>query len=975
MNGLVGRDAERALGEQALEAVRGGSSGFLVVLGQPGIGKTRLVGEFTAEAERRGYLCLGGRGGELERDLPFGVVAYALDAYTAALGPALDDLDAEILGHLAAVLPSFSGPRPTSEVLQEERYQAFRAVRALLERLAARRPLVLALDDLHWADPASVELLSYLVRRPPAAPVLLLLALRPHQAPARLRSILDRASREGVARRLELRPLTAEQSAGLMGDGLDADRGRALYEESGGNPFYLQELLRAQVQGRAAGRTPAPVDTDDAPASVVSAIVDELALLSEQARAVLRAGAVVGDPFELDLAAEAAGLGEASVLVPLDELLEAGLLQPTDVPRHFRFRHPIVRRAVYTSAGRGWRLAAHGRAAAALAARGAPPAARAHHVERSARKGDDDAIALLSEAGESVAVHAPMSAAEWFGAALRLLPHGPAAAERRVGLLAARATALSAAGRLEDAHDALRQTLDLVPRGQAVHHQLTAVCAAVEHLLGRHDDAGGRLRRELDELPDPGVPEAAWLHVDVAADGLWMSDFEGMCTWAARGLELAAALDDRLLIAAATVQLAFAECNLGYTAEAADHLDHAAALFDDLADEDVARRIDVAMHLGYVAVIMGRYDRSIRSFTRGIRLARSTGQGAFLRLMMTGLAWATSAVGRLGDAREAAEEATESSRLVDNAQDLSYSLACHSWVAALAGDHQAASKAVDESAELARGLEVSVISAAAGWMRAAAVVELGKPGDAVDTMLTAVGGPDLPMVAASVRCMCYEVLTRAELHRGRLDEADRWSGQAGALAAQLPLSASAAFAGRARAAVALAVGDAEVAGTEACAALESAEAAGARLDATRARVLLGRAFAASGDRERAVSELERAEDEFSAYGAVRLADEVSAALRGLGRRTAARSIPAMPPASSAGLSPREAQVAAFLGEGRTNREIARMLFVSERTVETHVAHIFVKLGVSSRAAAAAAMGEYRSGGDPAGRDPTRQNMT
>ncbi|HEX2042873.1 MAG TPA: AAA family ATPase [Acidimicrobiales bacterium] len=955
---LVGRENELRLGEEALDALRSGSPAFLAVLGQPGIGKTRLLAELTREAETRGYLALGGRGGELERDLPFGVVADALDAYVAGLGPVLDDLPSDTLVHLAAVLPSVGPPGGGTDMLQEERYRAFRAVRALIELLAARRPLVLALDDLHWADPASVELLSYLLRHPPAAPVLFLLALRPHQAPTRLHLVLDAATREGAVTRLELGPLTSGEAEALMGAGVDAAQRQALYRESGGNPFFLEELLRTG-RHRAGSEQEAAVIVEEVPAGVVAVISQELALLSSQATLVLRAGAVAGDPFELDLAAEIAELDEEEVLEPLDELFDAGLLQPTGVPRRFRFRHPIVRRAVYTSAGRGWRLAAHRRAADALAARGAPAAARAHHVARSARTGDLEAVSLLSQAGESVAVHAPVTAAEWFAAAIRLLPEGEREAARRIQLLAARATALGASGRLEEAREALLETLALIPPDQtSLHVRLTAVCAAVEHLLGLHVEARNRLRRALEELSDARSPDAVTLHLELSADGLWMSDFDGMRTWAMGGLALASDIGDRLLIAAATLHLAYAECCEGDITGATQHLAEATELFVALPDDELASRLDTAMHLGYCSVLMGRFSEAERHVTRGLALARSTGQGALLKLMTTALAWATSAQGRLAEALELAERASESSRLTGNAQELSFALGLQSWIAALAGHTAEAGKAAEESLTLAPRLERSVISAAAGWTVAASIIERGEPGRAAEVILQRVGGPDLPLVAPSIKCLCYEILTRAELGRGRLVEAEEWARRAESFAERLGLPFADIFARRASAEVALERGDHALAVDHARASARAAEGVGARLDAARARVLAGRALAASSDREPAVAELVTAAEELSVCGAVHLAGEAAAVLRRLGHRVPAPGrVEDRGPLP--GLSRREAEIAELIYEGMTNREIAAKLFVSERTVESHVAHILAKLGVSSRTAVAALIADAR----------------
>jgi hypothetical protein len=146
----------------------------------------------------------------------------------------------------------------------------------------------------------------------------------------------------------------------------------------------------------------------------------------------------------------------------VDELLELDLIRTTDVPRRFRFRHPLVRRAVYQATAGGWRLGAHERCAAALAERGAAAVARAHHVERSARQGDLAAVAVLRAAGEAAARLAPESAARWFGGALRLLPE-TASVWDRAELLLARAWALAAVGRFADSHEAVLEAVALVP--------------------------------------------------------------------------------------------------------------------------------------------------------------------------------------------------------------------------------------------------------------------------------------------------------------------------------------------------------------------------------------------------------------------------------------------------------------------------------------------------------------------------------
>ena len=208
---------------------------------------------------------------------------------------------------------------------------------------------------------------------------------------------------------------------------------------------------------------------------------------------MLEGAAVAGDPFEPELAAAAAAMSEAAAMDAIDELLQLDLVRDTDVPRRFRFRHPLVRRAVYEATAGGWRLGAHERCAEALAARGATAAARAHHVERSARQGDVAAVAVLRDAGEAAARLAPESAARWFGGALRLLPQ-TAPAEERVELLLARARALAAAGHFTDSHEALLEAIAIVPeQSSALCTTVATACAGVERFLGRYEDRPTRV--------------------------------------------------------------------------------------------------------------------------------------------------------------------------------------------------------------------------------------------------------------------------------------------------------------------------------------------------------------------------------------------------------------------------------------------------------------------------------------------------
>ena len=203
---MVGRDAEVGVLERVLDDLWAGGSAALVVTGEPGIGKTRLLEELGLRAADRGAVVVSGRAAEYEVDLPLAVWIDALEPHVAATGaPDLSERDA---ASLAEALPSLAHD-PGATV--PERHRVHAAMRSLLAALAEDRPLVVVLDDLHWADPASVDLIAALLRRPPAAEVLLALSSRLHQAPERLEVAFARALREhhNESRRLNFCARTA----------------------------------------------------------------------------------------------------------------------------------------------------------------------------------------------------------------------------------------------------------------------------------------------------------------------------------------------------------------------------------------------------------------------------------------------------------------------------------------------------------------------------------------------------------------------------------------------------------------------------------------------------------------------------------------------------------------------------------------------------------------------------------------------
>jgi ATP/maltotriose-dependent transcriptional regulator MalT len=960
---LLGRGAELQLLESVLEESCDGVPGFVVVSGEPGIGKTRLLEELSESATARGCLTLEGRAAEFERDLPFGLLTDALDDYLKSLDAnALNRLAVDRLGAVAAVFPALRQLDDAVEypVSATERFRVHHAVRELVERLAVRQPLVLVLDDLQWADGASLELIGYLLRRPPQAAFMLATGLRAGRVDAGVVKALGGSHDAGRMRTIDLGPLSIESVRQLIGTeaGLDAER---LHHESGGNPFYALQLARAGAEALGAG----PAGVPDVPVTVGRAIEAELEGLSAGSHALGEAAAVVGDPFDLDIVAATSGSSDEEAWSQIDELVSRDLVRETEIPRRFQFRHPLVRHAVYSSCSPSVRASCHRRAAGELLRRGAPAAAVAGHVEQSARHGDPTAVEILRRAGEETARLAPTSAARWFEAALRLLPPDHPADEH-VSLLTQLASAQAAAGRFEDAHAALEEGIELLQAEGEPRVDLVVGCAAVEQLLGRHEESRARLRHAYEELADPRSSPGISLLIALSTSSLYLADYDGMLRWARLAVEAADAVDDAALAAAALATQTMGAAFAGEIALALELHPAAEAQVDALDDETVSSRLDALSSLATAELYLDLYAESCSHGERGLALARATGQTQLVPLMTPILGCALWMRGEMRRSAEVLDESIEAARLADNAQGTSLSLFNRSLSAVMAGDLETALELGAESVELASTVDNGVISAFAGAIHAQALLEAGKADAALELLLASVGGEDVPLLAGTWRATYLELLVRCFLAVQRLERAERAAARVREQADELGLRSALLMADRAAAAVALAGGTPEEAVRFAQSAVALAEEIGASVHASASRILAGRALAADGRPDEAIGQLERAAANFDELGAFRYRDQAEGELRALGH---ARHEPRRATRDDGGLdqlTDRELEVAQLVLDRCTNREIAERLFLSLKTVETHMHNIFTKLGVTSRVEVARSLSRAGLVENPAG---------
>ena len=352
----------------------------------------------------------------------------------------------------------------------------------------------------------------------------------------------------------------------------------------------------------------------------------------------------------------------------------------------------------------------------------------------------------MRAAGEDAAARAPASAAHWFAGALRLLP-STAPADDRVALLFGRAQALAATGQFTDSHEALLESLALVPaQATATRARLTAACAAVEHLLGDHEQAHARLAGALNDLADAASPEAVALMIELAGDAIFRLQYETAQDWGHRAVAAARPIADRPLTAAALAVLARSLAWGGAVEPGEAVRSEAAALIDSLSDDELARRLDAAVNLAGSEIYLDRFIEASAHAERAVAVGRATGQGQlFPGVFATlGVAWCT--VGRLAEAAELLDAAIEAARLSGNTQALAWVLFCRSFVAVPSGDAEIAVATAQESLDLTRDAGESVIAARAALMLAVALLQTGQSARATEVLASSAGGEQVTLV-------------------------------------------------------------------------------------------------------------------------------------------------------------------------------------------------------------------------------------
>jgi DNA-binding SARP family transcriptional activator len=441
---LVGRDRELHTVTSAWAACCGGTSATVLVSGEAGIGKSRLLRELARPVQQGGGIVLHGRC-DPELAMPYQPFVEGLSgAITTVPARVLADLDPRQVRELARLIPALSGREPVlSTPIRDDpgadRHLLFGAVVSLLAALARTAPVLMILDDLHWADRPTLALLRH-VAGVNLGRVLLVGAHRNSERPdGPLVGTLGALHRDAAITRVVLRGVTEAHAVAVMAciAGLEPDDAagrlaRLLHHETAGNPFYLTEMLRhlletGVITGLPGGRCTASVDISTAglPDSIREVVRARLARLGADTTRVLSHAAVIGEEFDVDVLAHTTGLDESLLLDLLEAVGRTGLVHESHQVGRFRFAHALVQHTVYSDIGPTRRTRTHAQVAATMETLGGhePGEIAYHYLAGIASATTEKAVFYARAAAErALAMSAPEDAVRWYSAALNALP-------------------------------------------------------------------------------------------------------------------------------------------------------------------------------------------------------------------------------------------------------------------------------------------------------------------------------------------------------------------------------------------------------------------------------------------------------------------------------------------------------------------------------------------------------------------------
>jgi DNA-binding CsgD family transcriptional regulator len=906
---IRGRAAELEAIEALIAAVAHGRGGTLVIEGPPGIGKSRLLTEVLALADKAGVRSLFGEAFEYQRAVPF----FALFMATLRADPPVGD--AEGLRRLGGSA--------------DLRYWVVHDLADAIHAAAAQTPLVILLEDIHWADNGTLLALQSLAAVRPDVAVLWVVTARTGAGGPAMQETLSLLQRAD-ATFLRLAAMTPDAVADMVQDAVRAKADVSLLNlaaKAHGNPFLVSELVRGLGEEERLNLSGdvAMVTGDGLPRRLGATMHQRLDLLSGEASEVVRVAAVLPDRFSAGLLAAMLDRQPVSLMSALEETVRADLL--VEDGERLRFRHDLLREATRQSLPQSLRRAMERQSASVMLGMGAAPAEVATQLARSAEPGDREAIDALRQATQSVGHSDASAAADLSKRALELLPADDA---ERGSLVADAVGWLNRASRYGEAEELAVEALS-----QAAS---PAEEAEIRLRLPTHTKHSTRRRVEENRraLQLRGISEVtrarhlAWLAYNLLFDQ--RGQHRGAVDEAAAA---AAATGDLEATIMADVTLACLDCGDGYGGRALRRLEKACAL--TYTNDAVLAHGYAAMHNANQLAVVGRLDDAAAQIANGIEQARRERNAMALDIWANIDAWVHLAAGRLSAARTAAESLPRPQR--PGATDLDMiRMVILAEVAVHTDDRNLLQQMVND-ARSAYPTGASTVRRAAAHVLALAAWQRGDVHDAMRWLgdITLLATPITPEVldlvilggqvasAAGDAGLRARVLQATEALERERPPVPLFSGVAGYARGILERDAQALVAA------------AELLHSSSRPLLYASAAENAGAELSRAQ-----------RNAEALDQLNAAFDAYVECEAIADARRVGRALRGLGIE---RRVVTHPRARAgwASLTDSELTVVHLIAEGATNRSVAEQLQLSPHTVKTHLHNAFAKLGVTSRA--------------------------
>lgn len=979
---LVGRTAELGTLAAALDEAKRGRGSVHMLAGEGGIGKTRLTSAAQELAAGRGFARVMGRAFPVETGIPYALFADAFVPLLRSMPPAtLQTLSRGGLAELSLLFPALDGGAGAVRVgdAGELKPRLLDAFGQLVQRLARREPLLLVLENLHWADPSSFDLLHFVARNAADQPLVLLCTYNEAQRDTnpQLRATEQSLRSLGVLQLHHLPPLTVAETSELLQRSFDVPAGtvaefaQLLHDRTRGNPFFLEETVKALVQGgqlRREGDRWIGWGTDrlEMPRSIRDALHARYLRLSEAAKDVVIAAAVVGSQVPHALLERLPHLPDASLVPAVEELLRERLLVESSAAGGlaYDFAHPMMQEVLYAELSRARVRQLHALIADALEALyGARALERAdalavHFLRAESPAQEERACRYLAAAGRSaLARGANREAAEALDAAYRIAERGDEAGPREA-LLDLRARARHRLGDYAGAaalwSDALTRAKALgdhareatlerrlgeaaLRRGEsdeALRHHARAIAAArragdpsviASALLarsrtllevGQGDEAEGDLREARGIAERLGeAPLLARVFQALQMLSIWRGPSADAREHGTCALEFAIAAGDRHAEWSAHWAMAMHAAFTGDAPGTKRHLEDAQRIADDLRSP-LLRLWTSEVEIEYRSSV-GEWDEALAVADRTLADARAFGQRALLPRL---LVW--SALMHLGRGDNALGKAR-----VDEA-----------W--ALSGAERARS-----------GAAVSVHTVVPAHVGRAywhlyqqeyhEALRVGEEGLAI---------ADRTGYTAWAMHRLMPAVAEASLWVRDWDRAARYGTRLRETAERLAHPLGLAWSDACFALIRMLQGDKAGAIAQLRHAADALDAIPFVEHAARLRRKLADSHNDSGDPRSAIPELRRCHEMFRALGAKPALDEVREKMRTLGAKPP--PLAAVAGAGVGALTAREAEIARLVAARKANKEIGVSLGISARTVGTHLSNIFTKLGVDSRGALA-----------------------